>query len=266
MARDPAGVLMLNRRVPLSLLCMVLLAGAVMAPVGHAQSQPDFTGVWTWNLSEGENPVRTLSAQAQNLPYSDAARPRIEEYQAAIRLALENPGSLCVQFGMPQAMLFSGGYPMEIIQRPEQFTVIFEAYSEVRRVFMEPHPYRAEDEWPSLIGFSSGHWDGDTLVIRTSRLKEQLYGQFPHSADAVIEERYQLVIQDNGTPIIVNNWTLTDPAFYTEPVSRRREWKPLGNNRHLHEYACMEDQWAAREAYLLERYREGDPVIANETN
>jgi hypothetical protein len=39
---------------------------------------------------------------------------------------------------------------------------------------MEPHPYRAEDEWPSLIGFSSGHWEGNTLVIETSRMKEQL--------------------------------------------------------------------------------------------
>jgi hypothetical protein len=161
-------------------------------------------------------------------------------------------------------MLFSGGYPMEIIQRPEQITVIFEAYSEVRRIFMEPHPYEPDNEWPSLIGFSSGHWDGDSLVIQTSRLKEQLSGQFPHSEEAVIEERYRLERLGDGTPIIVNDWTLVDPAFYTEPVSRRREWKPLGHARHLHEYACMEDQWAAREAYLLERYREGDPVIANE--
>ena len=227
---------------------------------------PDFTGVWTWNLSEGENPVQTLRAQAEDLPYTDSARPRIEEYQEMARLSLENPGSMCVQFGMPQAMLFSGGYPMEIIQRPEQVTVIFEAYSEVRRIFIEPHPYRAEDEWPSLIGFSAGYWEGDTLVVHTSRLKEQLSGQFPHSEDAVFDERYSMHIDEAGTPVLVNDWTLTDPAFYTEPVSRRREWKPLSENRHLHEYACMEDQWVERESWLLERYREGDPVIANETN
>ena len=124
------------------------------------------------------------------------------------RLSLENPGSLCLQFGMPQAMLFSGGYPMEIIQRPEQVTVIFEAYSEVRRVFIEPHPYRAENEWPSLIGFSTGRWDGDTLVVHTSRLKEQLSGDFPHSADAVIEERYRLEVTDEGVPVMINEWTL----------------------------------------------------------
>jgi hypothetical protein len=129
---------------------------------------------------------------------------------------------------------------------------------------MEPHAYSAEDEWPSLIGFSSGHWEGDTLVVRTSRLKEQLSGQFPHSEDAVIEERYRLTKLEDGTPVIVNDWTMTDPVFYTEPVSRRREWKPLGHDRHLHEYACMEDQWAEREAYLLERFRSGDPVIANQ--
>jgi hypothetical protein len=237
-----------------------------LAQTGVDDARPDFTGVWTWNLEAGENPVQTLRAQAENLPFTPAARSRVEEYQAMARLSLENPGSMCVQFGMPQAMLFSGGYPMEIIQRPEQITIIFEAYSEVRRVFMEPHPYNVDDEWPSLIGFSSGHWEGDTLVIRTSRLKEQLTGQFPHSADAVIEERYELTSKADGTPVIVNDWTMTDPAFYTEPVSRRREWKPLGHNRHLVEYACMEDQWNEREAYLLERFRSGDPVIANQAD
>jgi hypothetical protein len=245
--------------------CFAFHGHAARAQGDARGTRPDFTGVWTWNLSDGENPVQTLRAQATDLPFTADARRRVEEYQAMARLSLENPGSLCVQFGMPQAMLFSGGYPMEIIQRPEQVTVIFEAYSEVRRIFIEPHPYRAEDEWPSLIGFSSGHWEGNTLVVRTSRLKEQLSGQFPHSAEAVIEERYRLTMTADDVLVIVNDWTMTDPIFYTEPVARRREWKPLGDNRHLHEYACMEDQWAEREAYLLERYREGDPVIANQS-
>jgi hypothetical protein len=243
---------------------LVVSTSAAWAQQLGGEQRPDFTGVWTWNLSGGENPVQTLRAQAIDLPFTDDARARVEEYQAMARLALENPGSYCVQFGMPQAMLFSGGYPMEIIQRPEQITIIFEAYSEVRRIFMEPHPYAAADEWPSLIGFSTGRWDGDTLVVRTSRLKEQLTGQFPHSAEAVIEERYRLRIEDGGKRVLVNEWTMTDPSFYTEPVKRQREWKPLGQNRHLHEYACMEDQWVLREAYLLERFRNGDPVIANQ--
>ena len=225
--------------------------------------KPHFTGVWTWNMKAGDNPLQPLNDAAANLPFTPEARPRIDEYRAMARLSLENPGSYCVQFGMPEAMLFSGGYPMEIIQRPEQITVIFEAYSEVRRIFMEPHPYREGNEWPSLIGFSSGHWEGSTLVVRTSRLKEQLTGHFPHSADAVIEERYRLLTREDGSKIIVNDWTLTDSVFYTEPVVRQREWKPLGKEHHLAEYSCMEDRWVEREAWLLKRHRAGDPVIAN---
>ncbi|MCP5144576.1 MAG: hypothetical protein H6978_07100 [Gammaproteobacteria bacterium] len=142
--------------------------------------------------------------------------------------------------------------------------MIFEAYSEVRRIFIEPHAHDAEVEWPSLIGFSSGRWEDDTLVVRTWKLKEQLSGYVPHSADAVIEERYRLQIDADGTSVITNDWTLTDPTFYTEPVRQRREWRPLGHDRHLHEYACMEDRWNEREAELLERFRRGDPVIANQ--
>ena len=214
-------------------------------------------------MKAGDNPVQPLTEAAANLPFSPEMKPRIEEYRAMAKLSLENPGSLCVQFGMPEAMLFSGGYPMEIIQRPEQVTFIFEAYSEVRRVFIEPHPYKIDDEWPSLIGFSSGHWQGATLVVHTSRLKQQLSGHFPHSENAVIDERYQMQTLKDGTRLLTVDWTLTDPAFYSAPVTRHREWKPLGHDRHLVEYACMEDQWDARESTLLERYRSGDPVIAN---
>lgn len=250
-----------------ALCCLALiLAMANQHALAQAEpfDRPDFTGVWTWHMEPGQNPVHVLRASAENLPFTPEAAPRIREYQDMARLSLENPGSLCLQFGMPQAMLFSGGYPMEVIQRPEQVTVIFEAYSEVRRVFIEPHPYWAEDEWPSLIGFSTGRWEGNTLVVYTSRLREQLSGSFPHSENAVITERYSLRIEADGTPVLVNDWTLTDPTFYTEPLSRSREWKPLGEGRHLHEYACMEDQWLEREQHLLDRYRSGDPVIANQ--
>jgi len=265
MRNDARSTVKLLRSLPAATAFFCCLWALTLNAQERANSErPDLTGVWTWNLHDGENPVQTLRAQAQDLPFTREARPRIEEYRAMARLSLENPGSMCVQFGMPQAMLFSGGYPMEIVQRPEQVTVIFEAYSEVRRIFIEPHPYRAENEWPSLIGFSSGRWNGNTLRVRTTRLKEQLSGDFPHSADAVIEESYQLVMNEDGTPVLINDWVLSDPAFYTEPVARRREWKPLGEDRHLHEYACMEDQWTERESYLLERYRGGDPVIANE--
>lgn len=253
-----------SRRTVCVILGLAMAFPGCSALAQLAGSRPDFTGVWTWNSAPGENPVRVLGAQSADLPYSPEMRPRIEEYKDMARLSLENPGSMCVQFGMPQAMLFSGGYPMEIIQRPEQVTVIFEAYSEVRRIFIEPHPYNEEDEWPSLIGFSTGYWDGDTLIVRTSKLKEQLSGSFPHSEDAIFEERYSMRYEQDGTAILVNDWKLTDPAFYTEPVSRQREWKPLSENRHLHEYACMEDQWLEREQELLESYRSGDPVIANQ--
>ena len=247
-----------------------VLAVALLAPLCvWAQSRSPLTGaelsgVWTWNMKAGENPTQPLNAAAANLPFTAEIKPRVEEYRAMAKLSLENPGSQCVQFGMPEAMLFSGGYPMEILQRPEQVTIIFEAYSEVRRIFMEPHPYKEEDEWPSMIGFSTGHWEGETLVVHTSKLKEQLSGHFPHSEDAVIDERYHLRKLADGTPVLVNDWTLTDPKFYSAPLKRQREWKPLGKDRHLHEYACMEDRWQAREAELLERYRSGKPVIANQ--
>ncbi|MCP5144575.1 MAG: hypothetical protein H6978_07095 [Gammaproteobacteria bacterium] len=105
-----------HAKVKATLLAALTATMPVLAAAGEP---PDFTGVWTWHLAPGENPVQTLRAATANLPYTADVRPRVEEYQAMAKLALENPGSYCVQFGMPGAMLFSGGYPMEVIQRPE---------------------------------------------------------------------------------------------------------------------------------------------------
>ena len=48
----------------------------------------------------------------------------------------DTPGGFCLGTGMPGSMLGSGGYPMEIIQRPNQITIVYEAHNEVRRVYL----------------------------------------------------------------------------------------------------------------------------------
>lgn len=110
--------------------------------------------------------------------------------------------------------------------------MIFEAYSEVRRIFIEPHSYNADDEWPSLIGFSEGHWEGDTLVVTTRKLKEQLSGNFPHSEDAVIVERYSLTYEGHSLATLrhygLSPSMVRDGDRITISYAPRRDGKPGG--------------------------------------
>jgi hypothetical protein len=99
---------------------------------------------------------------------------------------------------MPGSMLGSGGYPMEILQRPEQINITYEAHNEVRRVYLGDRIVPMADRIPGRNGHSSAHWEGDTLVVETTHLVEQVDQRWPHSDQARIVERYRLTTDSTG--------------------------------------------------------------------
>ena len=109
---------------------------------------------------------------------------------------------------------------MEIIQRPEQITIIYEAHSETRRVYFGNRNAPEKDRVPGRNGYSSGHWEGDTLVVETDNLVDQVDQRTTsHSDQATIVERYSLDGKDEqGRRILKAEMTMTDPVFYTAPV------------------------------------------------
>jgi hypothetical protein len=207
---------------------------------GRAENPPDFSGVWTLHLEPGQTPFGFPGAAAK-LPFTPAARRKVDEYNALIAAGGDSPGGWCLGSGMPASMLTSGPYPMEIIQRPEQITVIYEAHSEIRRIFMGA-PLAEQELFPDRNGYSVGRWDGYTLVVETTHLKEQVDQTYAHSADARIVERYRLTTTDDGKKVLVADLAMTDPVFYTEPVAINKKWALVPNGRLL-PYECNEPNW-----------------------
>ncbi len=225
------------------------LAGTMMlAGVAIADERPDFSGVWTNFGGPGFGGARW----PQNAPFTDEARAKVADYRRLVDGTGATPGEYCVGTGMPGSMLGSGAYPMEIIQRPEQITIIYEAHTEIRRVYMDGRDVDVGDLFPTRNGFSTGYWDGDTLVIETFALMEQVDQAAAHSDQARIVERYTLGRNDAGRRIISAELTMTDPVFYTAPVTVTKQWAELANGRMLH-YECNEPDW---EDFLNQRRRE----------
>ena len=69
-------------------------------------------------------------------------------------------------YGMP-TMMQVAVYPTEVIQTPKQVTIIAEAFSEVRRIYIGKPQVSPDDVSPGYYGRSVGHWEGDTLVVDT---------------------------------------------------------------------------------------------------
>ena len=117
---------------------------------------------------------------------------------------------------MPR-MMSVASYPVEILQTPGQITIITEAFSEVRRVFMDQPQLPIDEVPPGYYGHSVGRWDGDTLVIDTVGIKESVpgYQNMPHSDQMRITERIRLVTPD----VLHDQITIEDPVVLEKPVT-----------------------------------------------
>ena len=143
---------------------------------------------------------------------------------------------------------------MEIHQRPEQMIIVYEAMNEIRRVYFGDRNAPQEDRVPGRNGYSSGRWEGDTLVIETDNLVDAVDQRgTPHSDQATIVERYKIEGKDaQGRRILAVEMTMTDPKFYTEPVTMTKRWAQVPNGRAL-PYECPEEKWLDRIAEMADK-------------
>ncbi|HXC60911.1 MAG TPA: hypothetical protein VN645_16455 [Steroidobacteraceae bacterium] len=237
---------------------MSAVAAALTLGVCLAAETPDFTGVWTNAGGPGIGGA-TNAAPPERPSLTPLAQKRLEAYNKLVGGTDDSPGRWCTGTGMPGSMLGSGGYPMEIIQRPEQITVIYEAHNEIRRIYFGDRNAKQEDRVPGRDGYSSGHWEGDTLVVETDNLVDQVdQRNTSHTEEATIVERYKLAGKDaQGRRVLTVEMTMTDPKFYTKPVVMKKSWAQVPNGRLL-PYECPEEMWLDR---LAQRAKEaGVPV------
>ena len=182
---------------------------------------PDITGSWQrLGATVGVKPTAKPDPKLQPPP---AAQPVLKpQYQQerqqriqAIREAdakgqpLANQNVYCLPDGMPAMM--GAVFPMEILQSRGQITIIEEAYNQVRRILMDRPQKTLDDVELTFYGHSVGRWEGDTLVVDTIGIKENVrFQNAPHSAQMRIRERMRLMAPDvrekSGVWYRLNRW------------------------------------------------------------
>ena len=187
-----------------------------LAPENLAKERPpapfDVTGTWFVDLSEGfakflfGPPYPKFGAEGREaLIEAPKAQARGETYRDAI--------GQCYPPGMP--MLMTRVWPHAFIQLPTAIYVISGFNNSVRTIFMDGRDFSDPDlVVPSYNGESIGHWEGDTLVVRTRYFETDNhyidYG-IPVSFDLEINERIRLL--DDGRVMEVE-YIMTDPNMW----------------------------------------------------
>lgn len=180
-------------------------------------SRPELGIFRVWSTSLALPMLFRLGSNVDDVPLTDAARAAVRAY-ASSGTNLTTQG--CTPKGMP--LMMEQPYPMEFVRDGADIVLRLEEYDAVRTIHM------GESEVPPAVarspfGYSVGRWDGDALVVTTSRIDWPWFNQqgIPQSPDAVLVERFTPSADGSRLDYEL---VVTDPATFTEPVTRRKQW------------------------------------------
>ena len=227
-------------------ILIVLLAAMMVAPRAGAQKQPpDITGSWErygGGRGAGAAQPGTIPPPAQQ----PALKPQYQkEWQDRVQAAraaeakgapLATGYTSCLPDGMPTMM--GAMFPLEILQSRGQVTIIEEAFTQVRRILLDKPQKTFDAVEPGFYGHSVGKWDGDTLVVDTIGIKENIrYQNAPHSDQMRIRERIHLVAPN----ILWDEITIEDPVTLEKPWSFTYAYRKMPDYTLL-EYVCEDNR------------------------
>jgi hypothetical protein len=134
-------------------------------------------------------------------------------------------------------------YPMQMVQTKDYLVMIFEYMRLWRTIPLNNRPHPPDME-PSFMGDSTGRWDGDTLVIDTTKLKDAPW-TWLDTAGHQHSDVLHVVEKLRRTPVgIAYEFTVDDPKMYSKPWTLERNMTPLKVNPalgELIEYSCTEN-------------------------
>ena len=169
--------------------------------------------VWSTNIDDRSS--ARLKMFDGNYPLLDRAASVRARYDAGDKVLRG-----CTKWTMPRLM--ANPLPMELVRSGENILQRFEEDDNVRTIYMSDGTSESTRERSSL-GYSKGHWDGDTLVVETSRMVPERLDDHgtPFSAAMHLLERYSLAENGNRLDYVL---TITDPNTFSEPVEMGRQW------------------------------------------
>jgi hypothetical protein len=206
------------------------------APAAPAPGQPLPPPTRTAPLSDGS---RGRSADAPQLTPTYLAKWQAISKSRVAGSSESDKVAQCLPPGMP--LMMSMFYGMEVMQTRDKITFFSELNDALRRVYLDgrtPTPAILDD--PTYAGFSTGHWEGDTLVVDTVALRDDTYieGFTPHSEQLTVRERIRFA----SPGVLEDRIVVSDPKALVKPWETVKTYRKMTGppDDQLREFACAE--------------------------
>lgn len=237
-------------------LVLLVAAGSALAQNAAIPrttgGKPNLNGIWqvlneaNWDLEPHiarQGAVETLGAigavspgvgvvQGGRIPYLASAKEQRQKNFANRRT--EDPEAKCFMAGVPRSTYLP--HPFQIVQSDTDITMLYQFAGAVRAITMGK---ATDPEIESWMGWNSGKWDGNTLVVTTTSLTANWLdrsGNFA-SENRKVTERYTLTDADH----IRYEATIEDPTVYSAPWTMRMTlYRRMEPEARLMDFRCVE--------------------------
>jgi hypothetical protein len=216
-----------------------------------ADGKPDLSGLWILNAGPGHLANITAELKPTDIqPWAD------ELYKQRLgNLGNDDPWTVqCLPAG-PRAILKGGDGPARIIQTPTILAILYDDLT-YRQIFLDGRAL-PKDPNPSWMGYSTGHWEGDTLVVESTGFNERSWldmGGHPHTESLRTTERFRRTSFGHMELQV----TFDDPGAYKKPWTVAFNVN-LAPDTEMIEFVCNENE--KDRAHLVGRTAEEKKIV-----
>ena len=202
-----------------------LAAPTPRAPDGH----PDLGGLWHKLMGKYSGDIAADLKPGDIQPWANERYRRNKENAGA-----DSPSMHCLPWG-PR---FSTSFDAKIVQNPSEIVILQDDLS-YRQIFLDGRKL-PQDPNPSWMGYSIGHWDGDTLVVESTGFNDRTWldgNGHPHTEALHLTERFRRL----NVGHMEVELTIDDPKAYNKPWTLTIPMELMPDTEIL-EYLCENEK------------------------
>ena len=204
-------------------------------PPKAADGKPDLSGIWEQDSMTHFRDL-TSDMKPEDVPWRPEAKA-LRASRADGALGLEEPDANCLPQGVPK--INAAPVPFKIVQTPKLVLLVYEAFNLWRQVHLDGRQL-IDDPNQTWLGWSTGRWDGDTLVVETRGLNGKAWmdtSGTPGSDAMRVTERFHRTSVGHMDLEI----TIDDPKSFTRPWTAKEKLHIVPNTE-LMEFICLENE------------------------
>ena len=166
-----------------------------------ADGKPDLSGIWAAednrpcppggcaDMAVGQEFLNIGWSLKDGLPYLPWAAEAVKERSE--HFGKDDHQTHCLPSGVVK--MHADALLRKIVQVPGLVLIIYERDTAYRQIFTDARPLPVDPQ-PTWKGYSSGRWEGDTLVVNTTGFRDGLWldrNVSPMTDDAKLTERFR---------------------------------------------------------------------------